>query len=767
VGKTTVAVEFVYRYGRFFAGGVFWLSFADPANIGTEIAQCGNAGGLQVRPDFPDLSLSEQVAAVRRAWDAETPRLLIFDNVDTDNDEALVAKYRPTMGGACVLITSRRGVWDAALGIAALPLDTLPRPESVALLQWFRATLPDADAAAVAAELGDLPLALHLAGSFLAQYTDLSAAEYIAELHSDAILNHESLQGVDLIFSPTNHDLHVARTFAASYRRLDASEPLDALALALLARAAHFAPGDPIPRDLLLATVDLPDSKAERQARRALRRLTTLGLLELDDDGTPTLHRLLARFVQQTSEDAGAQDAVETAVIHAADRHNTQTDIPSLSRLSPHLRYVCEQARTRHDAQTASLCGALGHYYWIRGEYDQSHSMLRAALDMREAIFGTDHILTAESLNKFGILLSDQGDYAAARPLLERALAIREQVLGAEHPETAISLNDLAAVLRAQGDEAAARPLFERALAIREQVLGPTHPSTAQSLNNLAAVLRAQGDEAAARPLFERALAICEQVLGPTHPHTAGSLNNLAMLLKAQVDEAAARPLYERALAINEQVLGPTHPRTAGSLNNLAMLLRDQGDDAAARPLFERALAINEQVLGPTHPDTAQSLNSLAMLLRDQGDYAAARPLLERALAICEQVLGPTHPDTAQSLNNLAAIMHAQGNAAAARRLLQRALATHEQVLGPSHPNTQGIRANLNILSGKKVNRSQLPAAFRGAPSQPQRKAYQKPGRNAPCPCGSGKKYKQCHLGREDEIMHLLVPGSQSSESAE
>jgi len=25
-------------------------------------------------------------------------------------------------------------------------------------------------------------------------------------------------------------------------------------------------------------------------------------------------------------------------------------------------------------------------------------------------------------------------------------------------------------------------------------------------------------------------------------------------------------------------------------------------------------------------------------------------------------------------------------------------------------------------------------------------------GRNAPCPCGSGKKFKHCHMGREDEI---------------
>jgi len=29
----------------------------------------------------------------------------------------------------------------------------------------------------------------------------------------------------------------------------------------------------------------------------------------------------------------------------------------------------------------------------------------------------------------------------------------------------------------------------------------------------------------------------------------------------------------------------------------------------------------------------------------------------------------------------------------------------------------------------------------------------EKPGRNDPCPCGSGKKFKHCHLGREEELL--------------
>jgi hypothetical protein len=37
-------------------------------------------------------------------------------------------------------------------------------------------------------------------------------------------------------------------------------------------------------------------------------------------------------------------------------------------------------------------------------------------------------------------------------------------------------------------------------------------------------------------------------------------------------------------------------------------------------------------------------------------------------------------------------------------------------------------------------------------------------GRNDPCPCGSGKKFKRCHLGREDELKPLVGANGLSTE---
>ncbi len=108
--------------------------------------------------------------------------------------------------------------------------------------------------AQIAAALGDLPLALHLAGSYLHSYPYDpfgQPQQYLADLLAEG-LAHPSLEGDGTDYSPTAHDQHVGRTFALSWRRLDEQDETDRLAVALLARAACLAPGEPIPRALLL-----------------------------------------------------------------------------------------------------------------------------------------------------------------------------------------------------------------------------------------------------------------------------------------------------------------------------------------------------------------------------------------------------------------------------------------------------------------------------------------------------------------------------------
>ena len=97
IGKTQLATEFVHRYGRYFAGGVFWLSVAEPAAVPAEIAACGEVGGMHLYHDNAGLSLDDQVRLVRAAWQNALPRLLVFD---TCVDERLLLRGDPAMAAA-------------------------------------------------------------------------------------------------------------------------------------------------------------------------------------------------------------------------------------------------------------------------------------------------------------------------------------------------------------------------------------------------------------------------------------------------------------------------------------------------------------------------------------------------------------------------------------------------------------------------------------------------------------------------------------------
>jgi len=286
VGKTQLASEFVHRYGQYFAGGVFWLSFADASAVPGEIAACGSARMPGLRAGFDALSPEEQVQEVRAAWHGPLPRLLVFDNCES---EELLARWRPTSGKCCVVLTSRRPRWATGLGVQLLALNVLQAPESLTLLRKHRPDLApeDQDLHKIAAELGHLPLALHMAGSFLVYYQNtITPAEYFAQLRSPTLLQHPSFQRID--YSPTSHEQDVGRTFALSYERLDPTDPIDLRARALLARAAYLAPGELITWDLLKATLE--PAATDYLDEDALRRLIDAGLLEDVSSDTFRLH---------------------------------------------------------------------------------------------------------------------------------------------------------------------------------------------------------------------------------------------------------------------------------------------------------------------------------------------------------------------------------------------------------------------------------------------------------------------------------------------
>jgi tetratricopeptide (TPR) repeat protein len=469
IGKSQLATEWVFRYGQYFRGGVFWLSFADANAVPAEIAACRTALGQELRLDAATLPLAEQVQLVLSAWLSELPRLLIFDNCE---EEALLAQWRPPSGGCRILLTSRRADWHRDLGVQVLPLAVLPRPESITLLRKYRDELSEADGDAIASELGDLPLALYLAGKYLQEYQGSRLGEptaYLSSLRQLTPLHHPSLREEEGTYT-TAHVQHVERTLALSYERLTRSDAIDAAALKVLARAASFAPGEPIPRELLRATMGAPDDdRLEAVVVKALRRLGTLGLLDKQQGESYRMHRLLAMFVRErsVSRESKAQVDVELALLERAQQLNVAGYPAPLLAWQLHLREVTHVAVKSKSERAASLCNELGSHLVQIGAYSEAQDYLQQALSIRQHVLGPEHHQVAKSLNNLALLYRDQGKYEQAESLFQQALSIWQNVLGPEHPDLALLLENYATLLHQMRRTTEAIKLEERAQAIR------------------------------------------------------------------------------------------------------------------------------------------------------------------------------------------------------------------------------------------------------------------------------------------------------------
>ncbi|MFJ3728485.1 tetratricopeptide repeat protein [Streptomyces sp. NPDC090045] len=738
VGKTQLAAEFVHRYGPYFAGGVFWLTFADPDAVPGEIAACGGPGGLELRPDYSTLNFEDQVRLVLAAWQSGLPRLLIFDNCE---DEALLARWRPPTGGCRVLVTTRREVWDPHLGVDVLNVDVLQRPESVELLRRYRADLlaNDDTLDAVAAELGDLPLALHMAGSFLARYSEvLTPTAYLTQLRRTGPLSHGSLQKAGI--SPTGHAQNVSRTFALSYDRLDPATAVDALALALLERIACLVPGENTPRLLLYrsAGVDLGDTDALLMAEDALHRLVELGLLQTQSAGA-RLHRLVASFVADRQADGDGRAAVEGSLQELFDECNDTGDNLTARGLESHMRAVTEAALERGGQTAVRLARSLGNHLRQDG-LSESHDFvyyLERALQIDEQLHGQGHPLTAVSVNDLGFAYQIAGRFGDARAFLVRALPMWEAL--SDEANRAATLNNLGSLARAEGSLALARRYYEEALDILERILGPSDPRTTSSLSALGILLIQQGELEKAREILERTLRIRLEALGPDDVRTAGAQVALSQLHATLGDFRAARDLYVQALPVLERrrggsmyamrrinflmsiaeeggspsevkqlsaqwnrmrdaLLAEARPGSSTFLNNIGFEQWLRGAYGWALRTYLDALALEEQAQGPFSPGLATILNNLGMVRERTGAHAEAAAFYERALNIQQRAGLSNHPLTAKIINNYGMTLSSLGRLPEAQERLEEALALRMQLHGKEQRDTAITLANLAIV---------------------------------------------------------------------
>jgi len=601
IGKTQLAIEYVHRFSDDY-DVVWWLDSENAVLFTQQYADLAAALGCAEPTARPDAVRRGVLSDLhhRRRW------LLVFDNAE---DPGALRDWLPS-GHGHVLITSRSADWDELAVL--VPVDVLPRPESVQLIRFRVPQVTAADAATLAEALGDLPLAIAQAAAYLAE-TRMPAAGYVSLLQDRA----PELLGKR---KPATYRATLTAVITLAYDRL---RDTDGDAADLAAICAFLSP-EPIPVTWFTTPDRLPATLRARMSdplgcQDLLQVLTSTSLARLDADGL-TMHRLTQAILRTHCEAADEVRGLAEAVITSnrpqdSEAAETWND---WARLLPHL-LALDPARTRNgDLQSTAENAA-----WYLTVSGHARDALRLAIGLHQNwgdYLGPDHKHTLFVANVLGEAHRALGQYQQARQIDEDTLARRRRLFADDDLNTLVCANNLAIDLRALGDYSAARALDEGTLSRCRQTLGDSHIVTLRAASNLAIDLRRLGDHEAARALDEDALSRCRQILGDDHRTTLRTATCLALDLNALGDHRAARALNEDTLERSRRTLGDDHPETLICATNLADDLHALGDYQAARALNADTLDRFRLVVGENHPYTAQSAEALARDLRALGE---------------------------------------------------------------------------------------------------------------------------------------------------
>ncbi len=355
---------------------------------------------------------------------------------------------------------------------------------------------------------------------------------------------------------------------------------------------------------------------------------------------------------------------------------------------------------TNQPSVEAELRGLLGTLYLEIGNYDRAEEMHRAALSLRQKLFGQESPEVAKSLNDLGLTLMANNKLSEAEEMHREALAIRQRLYGSENEDTAASLNDLGSVYRQESKLAQAEPMAREALAIREKLFGHENLQVADSLRNLGIILGDEGKWTESEAMAREVLAIRRKLLGPEHPWVAYALDDVAWATGAMGKLEEAEALERESLAMREKLLGAEHPDVAKSLFLVGDRMRQRGNLNEAYPVLSAAFSIQRKLLGEDNPASLYTLRSLGSTLEAENKYAEAEQVYREALAVWRKRGESNTQQALSEVESLTDVLIAQKKFSDAEQLLDETLSP-DLIKQTSSSDLLALRVGIKARSGE------------------------------------------------------------------
>ena len=361
-------------------------------------------------------------------------------------------------------------------------------------------------------------------------------------------------------------------------------------------------------------------------------------------------------------------------------------------------------------------------YHYFKEEYDLAALLHQNALDRRLALYGEQHMKTAESYQLRGSALSKIGEFNSAFHQFQCALNIRLQLLGEQHGKTADARQGIGILQHKIGEHAHALESHRRALDTRLHLYGKNSAKVLKCHLFIGDTEEAMKDYTSALKSYRNALEIGLELYGENHAKTAEIYLLIGNIQVNMTDYNSALQSYSCALNIRLKLYRVPHVLMKYLYQTIGILQHNLGDFKSA--LQSKQSALKEishgdkevgihQSLARTHismKNYDSALDALKRVLeiklnlygdnivladchchigyvqRDKGDLNAAVKSHQRELDIRLKFSGGKDPKTADSYQHIASAQNQAGNYQSAVELFQRALHIRQEFYGERHP---------------------------------------------------------------------------------
>jgi tetratricopeptide (TPR) repeat protein len=619
IGKTALALHVAHGLAAEgqFADAQLYIDLK-----GTEPHPLAPAAALQAlltALQGPDPERPDDEEALSQLWRKalqDKQVLLVLDNAA---DAAQVKPLLPKSPTCAVLVTSRQRFRLPDSGL--LDLNRLKRQEARSLLRQLAPQIKDTEADKIADLCGGLPLALRIAGNYLALNEDLSANEYVTRLTDERAR-------LDYLRDPGNPDLDVVATLSLSVAQLPAGTHWAWSLLSLFPAPFDAASASALWGEGMAQNAWVPLDDETTVAWLETLRNRSLVTYDPDTDRY-RLHDLLrlaaSRELGASPDMLGARARLLYHYAAWAQSVDERQRYSELDSDWPNVQLILEEARPETE-QLSSLVRTLDNYWSARGmARERAEWNEQAAKACRQA---RRPDLEGIHLGNQGNAYADQGDARQAIEYYSRALSLSRRN-GQQRTEGTL-LGYLGQAYGALGETRRAVQYHQQALEIAKAV--GDRRGEATELDNLGQAYADLGDARQAVEYHTQALEITKELRDRRMEGTL--LSNLGLAYAALGELQQAVECQQQALAIHRYIGDLRGKATA--LDNLGRAYADMGQPQRAIDHFEQALEI-DRAIGDRRGE-ASDLGNLGLAYADLREHESAVEYYEAALKIAEEV---------------------------------------------------------------------------------------------------------------------------------